>query len=503
MAPGLPGTALPLWHALGEPGRGGRLWAFPAARHRASTGGTMTADLRTEAARCAEVLQRWYRADPYADRTGLYHHEEAAVSPARSLGLRAIGYLGRRPDTELWWNSANAITALIGYMSATGDKKYLDSVGYTFEHAPAAFTVNSRAVAVTAAAGGVALAGIGAAAGSAFSPAGIAVGVVAGALAGLLAGGLGAAASGAVGRVRYTGFMGTYYDDMAWWALAWIAAYDLTSDAAYLRCADRIFEEMTVGWDEVWQGGIYWQKNHKGPSAKFGDIYKNAIPNELLAAVGAALAVRSPSSPGGTTSHAQWAARAWEWLSTAPPHGMAMINDRGLINDSPNPQGVNDNTEAIWSYNQGVILGALCDLARLTGDGTYLARAEAIADAFIASPVHHSPGPPPPSSSGVIDGILHEFDDSDPTGAHPPARPVPLGTVQFKGIFVRNLATLYLRTRKEPYRQFILANAARAASVAAGGSYGANWAAPPDAADFIRQSSALDLLNAAVLVSEA
>ncbi len=51
-----------------------------------------------------------------------------------------------------------------------------------------------------------------------------------------------------------------------------------------------------------------------------------------------------------------------------------MINEANLVNDSPNNRGMNDNTESIWSYNQGVILSGLSDLTGLTGDGAYLER---------------------------------------------------------------------------------------------------------------------------------
>ena len=57
-----------------------------------------------------------------------------------------------------------------------------------------------------------------------------------------------------------------------------------------------------------------------------------------------------------------------------------MINAASLINDSPNRNGVNDNSQSVWSYNQGVILSGLSDLAELSGDRSYLDSAEKIAD---------------------------------------------------------------------------------------------------------------------------
>jgi predicted alpha-1,6-mannanase (GH76 family) len=73
----------------------------------------------------------------------------------------------------------------------------------------------------------------------------------------------------------------------------------------------------------------------------------------------------------------------------------------------------------------------------------------------------------------------------------------------FKGIFARNLARLYVATRKASYRDFILTNARSALNhMNEDYQFGCNWAAPVDVADFVRQAAGLDLVNAALLVSK-
>ena len=373
-------------------------------------------------------------------------------------------------DMARWWDSANAVTAVIDYMSVTGDRSYLEAaVENTFARAPRTRRpVHARRISLSA-------------------------------------------PYLRLHNAVYKGFINGYYDDEGWWALAWVGAYDLTGDERYLAAADDVFQDMVGGWDDYWGGGIYWGK-HDGSPDRAGITavprgwkggYKNAIANQLFIAAAASLGLRyRRRSPSGAhyANYLQWARRGWEWFSSPPPRGVAMINEADLVNDSPDMQGVNNNTEDVWSYNQGVILGGLCDLEELAGDETYLGRAQKIADAFIENPWSGDRSFRP-RASGVISGILHELDDCNPDGSALSAVPSVDGTL-FKGIFVRNLARLYLKTRKAAYRQFILTNAQSAlAHMNQHYQFGCNWAAPVDVADFVRQTAALDLVNAALLVA--
>ena len=83
------------------------------------------------------------------------------------------------------------------------------------------------------------------------------------------------------------GFCNKFFDDNAWWALAWIAAYDLTGDGRYLHAAERIFARNVTGWDETCGGGLWWNTDRK---------YKNAITNELFLTLAARLSQRHPGS---------------------------------------------------------------------------------------------------------------------------------------------------------------------------------------------------------------
>jgi predicted alpha-1,6-mannanase (GH76 family) len=445
-------------------------------------------EINAAARRTVRALQEWYAADSYARKTGLYSYADPSLAVdwrncrslpkvGRNLVNSAIALSGQRnriQNTHRWWNSANAITAVIDYMSVTGDRSYLTTVvENTFKKAPDAHRrVNSGLSPVRWLSGS--------------------------------------------GRARYPGFINGYYDDEGWWALAWIAAYDLTGDDRYLAAAAAIFADMTAGWDDIWGGGIYWGK-HNGQPDRDGVTavprgwrgpYKNAIANELFIAVAAGLGLRYRSRNASGRDHAdctRWALRGWEWFSKPPPDGVAMINDANLINDSPDERGVNDNTKSIWSYNQGVILSGLADLTELTDDQAHVGRAQTIADTFTANPWHGRPaGVPPPAASGVIDGILHEYNECEADGGNRRGTPPSVGSTLFKGIFVRHLARLYLKTSKPSYRQFILANTRSALSHRNERfQFGANWAAAVDVPDFVRQTAGLHLVNAALLVSQA
>jgi predicted alpha-1,6-mannanase (GH76 family) len=307
--------------------------------------------------------------------------------------------------TTGWWNGANALTAVIGYTRWTGDRTYAGVIETTFKAA----------------------------------------------------------------RRRHRGFTNSYYDDNAWWALAWVAAYDLTGDRRYLEAARSIFDRNTAGWDDTCRGGLWWNDDR---------TYKNAITNELFLTLAARLHQRAPDARG---SYRAWALREWEWLRAS-----GMIGTSGLVNDGLSAACEN-NGGTTWTYNQGVILGGLAALHEISGDRGYLEQGEVIADAVLAQLVS------PPSANPP--GILTEPGEATvaPRGDH----------TQFKGIFVRYLYDFCRQSPRPAYRSFILANARSIWDNArnADNQFGLRWGGPFDRADASRQSSALDALNAAVALA--
>jgi predicted alpha-1,6-mannanase (GH76 family) len=304
-----------------------------------------------------------------------------------------------------WWNCANALTAVIGYTKLTGDAAHAAVIGTTFTAA----------------------------------------------------------------QRQHAAFVNSYYDDNAWWALAWVAAYDLTRENRYLGAAQAIFARNVAGWDDTCGGGLWWNEAKK---------YKNAITSELFLTLAARLHQRAPGDHG---SYLTWALRAWEWFSAS-----GLIGASGLVNDGLTVECAN-NDGPTWTYNQGVILGGLAALYEITGDRAYLARGESIAGAALSqltAPL-----------SARVPGIL-----ADPCES---AAGCDGDQVQFKGIFVRNLYDFWRQSRQPAYRAFILGNARSLwdNNRNARDEFGLHWSGPFDRADAARQSSALDALNAAAALS--
>ena len=309
--------------------------------------------------------------------------------------------------TTGWWNAANALTAVIRYTQHTGDDRYTGAIERTFR---------------------------------------------------------------AAGR-RNPGFINKFFDDNAWWALAWMDAYDLTGHTRYLEAARVIFDNFVTAWDDTCGGGVWWNTDRK---------YKNAITNELFLAVAARLHQRVP----GNDRYLDWAQREWAWFAAS-----GMVNDEGLVNDGLTADCRN-NGQPTYTYNQGVVLGGLAALYEITGDEGYLRAGEPIADAtlrLLTSPV-----------SGSAVGVLVEPGETAMAAARTRG-----DRTQFKGIFARNLADFARHSGRPAYRDFILRNAESVWTNSRNGrnQLGLQWTGPFDTADASRQSSALDVLVAAAALT--
>jgi predicted alpha-1,6-mannanase (GH76 family) len=218
----------------------------------------------------------------------------------------------------------------------------------------------------------------------------------------------------------YKDWKNDFYDDMGWWAMGWIAAFDLTSDIKYRDTAEDIFQDMTGGWNTPCAGGIWWDKKHTSIAA---------ISNELYFTVAASLANRV-SDPAVKDYYVQWAQMEWDWFKNS-----GVINEKGLINDGIDQTSCKNDGKNTWTYNQGVVLAGLSEMARARSDGGFIKEAYALANTAISKL----------SENGIL---------TEPVGG-----PLDETSAQFKGVFTRGLSTLNENEPQPNFTQFLIANA--------------------------------------------
>jgi hypothetical protein len=174
-----------------------------------------------------------------------------------------------------------------------------------------------------------------------------------------------------------------YYDDNAWVALALIQHHRMGfADPSTLRRAEQLWKFAQKGWDTDRHarnsGGVFWVQqrtgagltNHdRGTGATAGYAELGFHLRELTGSAafdGDADPVARPRAVGALTM-ANWVARYVDQSE----------NGEGPFSNVARPDGSIDTN--LWSYNQGVMIGARVLQYRVTGDAAFLDLSERIA----------------------------------------------------------------------------------------------------------------------------
>lgn len=252
----------------------------------------------------------------------------------------------------------------------------------------------------------------------------------------------------------------TFYDDMAWLAIASLRGYEYTGDTEYMNAVNALWTDMKTGQQAAYGGAIQWNK-----SAPYS---LNACTNGPAIILACRL-----YRAKGTSADLTIAQNIYNWMKTA------LVNPTtGEVWDNFNSDTKVTNKSWIFSYNQGTWIGANLELYKVTGTQSYLDEAVKTANTAIKN------------NTG---GILYPMAGGGDGGL-------------FNGIFIRYLALLARegnipQTTKDKYIEAIRSTAFGMKNHGinpANNTVASRWAVAPDeTTDYSNQLSGIMLAEAA------
>ena len=159
-------------------------------------------------------------------------------------------------------------------------------------------------------------------------------------------------------------------DDSLWMGLAVMRAYLMTRNPAYLRRAEAVFRLAVGNWDPK-KGGVYWEYHAAGAT----DYDKSVVSNAPAVVLGAAL-----YSVTRTPSYLTWSGRILQWVEAH------LVDPRtGLYDDHIDTHARRVRIgSAQFTYNQGIMVGAMAALATVDPTRYRLDAAVGLADRSMA-----------------------------------------------------------------------------------------------------------------------
>ena len=263
-------------------------------------------------------------------------------------------------------------------------------------------------------------------------------------------------------------FTNDFFDDMGWNALAMLRAYDATSDMKFRNAVTDVWTTIKSGWSTSGGGGIQWST---------GTPYFKNTPTNGPACILSARLYQDFKNPDDL----QWATKIYKWLKDSVVNPISGEVIDGIQADK------NQRVTNVYTYNQGLMIGAAIEMFKITKDQSYLNDAITVANYSLNS-----------SSVTTSDRLLKDEGNGD-------------GGL-FKGVFVRYFTELILTPElsdgvRNRYLSFLKLNAETLWWVGANkplGIYGSYWKTMPTgpSADLTTETSGCILIEAMALLKK-
>ncbi|HEX4435279.1 MAG TPA: glycoside hydrolase family 76 protein [Solirubrobacteraceae bacterium] len=159
-----------------------------------------------------------------------------------------------------------------------------------------------------------------------------------------------------------------YYDDNDWVGIELVRLYRLTHETAALGSAEAIMAFEMAGWQTSPELGC-------PGGLPFSNLLENTDRNTITTAPAAELALQLYRVTGNA-QYLQFALQAYEWVRSC------LLEPNNLYGDHVNRKGAIE--PHLYSYTQGVMIGAGTLLYQATGNSAYLYQARQTAAAALA-----------------------------------------------------------------------------------------------------------------------
>ena len=159
-----------------------------------------------------------------------------------------------------------------------------------------------------------------------------------------------------------------YYDDNDWIGIELVRLYELTREPGVLSAAESVMAFEMAGWSASPELGC-------AGGLPFSNAFAESDRNTITTAPAAELGLQLYKATGNV-AYLRFAETAYDWVRAC------LLQPNGMYGDHVNRRGLVE--PRLWSYTQGVMIGAGTLLYQATGNSEYLYEARQTAKAALA-----------------------------------------------------------------------------------------------------------------------